>query len=297
MRVLVTGAGGFVGSHAAAALAADGIDVLAGVHRTVPDELRDQPGIRLVPFDLASDRAPDIDGPIDAIVHCAAALPSGESDPDRLYRMNVAGMTQLISVAEKTQTRTFLHCSSMSAYGRISVPVVSTDTPDIESDAYGRSKSEGERLLDAAAADDRLAALSLRLPGIVGRGSHDNFLSASLARIRAGRPVQARNPDALFNNIVHVTDLVAFMRHLLDRLSPGHRTVPIASDRPVPIRRVLSVLFEELGLAEAVSYSEAGQPFLIDPEPARALGFKVPATLDSARRFARDYREQSDLEL
>ncbi len=292
MRVLVTGAGGFVGFHVATALAAVGKDVLAGVHRSVPDRLRDNPGVRLVPFDLSSDMAPEIDGPVDAIVHCAAVLPSCQSDPDRLYRANVAGMTQLIAIAKSRETRTFLHCSSMSAYGRISMPVVGADTPDTEPDAYGRSKSKGERLLDEATADGGLAALSLRLPGIVGRGSHDNFLSSTLGRIRAGERVQARNPDALFNNIVHVTDLTVFMHHLLDALPSGHCTIPIASDRPVPIRSVLSALFEELGLAEAVDYSEAGQPFLIDPEPARALGFAVPATLDSVRRFARDYREQ-----
>jgi len=288
MRVLVTGAGGFVGRHVALALAECGHAVLATVHRSVPDTLRNNDRVEVVAFDLGASEDLTIDGAVDAIIHCAAALPSNVPDPDQLYRTNVNGMQRLLGAGLKAGVRTVVNCSSMSVYGRISVPLVEVDTPPVEPDAYGRSKRDSETLLREAADAHGLAALSIRLPGVVGRGSHDNFLSAVMARILAGDPVQARNPDAQFNNIVHVDDLTGFMIAQADSLGPGHQATTIAADAPLPIRQVMSLMFSEAGRSENISYSEGGAPFLINPDAARSLGFDVPSTESSVRRFARD---------
>jgi len=288
VRVLVTGAGGFVGQCVAGALADAGRPVLAGVHRSVPADLAARDAIDVLPFDLAAEDELDLAGRIDAVVHCAAALPSTVSDPAVLYRTNVNGMKRLLTAAVKAGAKRFVNCSSMSIYGRIAVPVVRVDTPSVEPDAYGRSKLDCEALLADTASSHGLAALSIRLPGIVGRGSHDNFLSNVMARILAGEPIQARNPDALFNNIVHVDDLTRFILGQLQSLDAGHRATTIAADEPLPIRQAMALLFATAGRPENIRYSEGGAPFLIDTEPARALGFAVPTTASSLRRFAED---------
>lgn len=288
MRILITGAGGFVGHYVATMLADLHHTVLATVHRSVPDGLRSHDKIEVTAFDLAATEDLEIDGAIDAVIHCAAALPSTVPDPDELYRTNVGGMERLLAAAVKAGTGTFINCSSMSIYGRIGVPLLEVDTPPVEPDAYGRSKQDSETLLAEAAEKHDLAALSIRLPGVVGRGSHDNFLSSVMARILAGEAVQARNPDALFNNIVHVDDLARFMAAQISTLEQGHRATTIAADPAIPIRQVMSLMFAEAGRPENVSYSEGGAPFLINPEAARSLGFKVPTTKASVLRFARD---------
>lgn len=288
MRILVTGAGGFVGNYVATALAKRHHKVLATVHRSVPDSLRSSGEIEVTAFDLAATDALKIDGKIDAVIHCAAALPSTVPDPDQLYRTNVNGMERLIAATLEAGAGTFINCSSMSIYGRIEVPLVEVDTPRVDPDAYGRSKFDSEMLLCEAADKHGIAALSIRLPGIVGRGSHDNFLSAVMAKILAGEPVQARNPDALFNNIVHVSDLAHFMTAQFGSLQPGHRATTIAADPAIAIRKVMSLMFAEAGRPEDISYSKGGVPFLINPEAARSLGFQVPTTEASVLRFARD---------
>jgi UDP-glucose 4-epimerase len=176
----------------------------------------------------------------------------------------------------------------MSVYGRIDADVVGPDTPIMEPGAYGRSKLEGERLLAAAAASAPLRALSVRLPGVVGPGSHDNFLSAVVAAIRSDEPIVARNPEALFNNIVHVEDLAGFFADLLEKLPAGHRVTTIAADLPITIGAIVAQLYAAAGRTPRVTYETGGRPFLIDPEPARALGYRVPTVEDSIRRLARD---------
>lgn len=288
MRILVTGAGGFVGHYVATMLANQDHEVLATVHRSVPDGLRSHKKITVTAFDLAATADPEIDGAIDAVIHCAAALPSNVPDPEQLYRTNVNGMERLLAATRKAGAGIFINCSSMSIYGRIGVPLVEVDTPRVEPDAYGRSKFDSETLLSDAAERYGLAALSIRLPGVVGLGSHDNFLSSVMARILAGEAVQARNPEAPFNNIVHVGDLALFMAQQVGSLDTGHRATTIAADTAIPIRQVISLMFAEAGQPENSSYTEGGAPFLINPEAARALGFQVPTTEASVRRFARD---------
>ncbi|MEM8811176.1 MAG: NAD(P)-dependent oxidoreductase [Pseudomonadota bacterium] len=290
MRILVTGAGGFVGRHVARALAKSGHDVLASVHRSVPDSLSDNPALRVVRFDMTASEPLDMDGSLDGVVHCAAALPSVIQDPDQLYRINVNGMERLLEGALKAGARSFVSCSSMSAFGKISDSEVTLDTPSIEPDAYGRAKLESERLL-AEASSAGLSGLSIRLPGVVGLGSHDNFLSGAMARILKGEPVAARNPDALFNNIVHVDNLAGFMAARLRATEAGHWVTTLAAEKPLPIKRVLQIMFEEAGVPENLTFSVGGSPFLIDTAPARALGFRPPTTEDCVRRFARENAE------
>src|SRR5450631_2478807 len=177
MRVLVTGAGGFVGSHTAEGLAWRGWDVVALVHRNRPAALAGIPGIEIVQADLAGPVPLPLSGPCEAIVHCAAAIPPTVPDEAELFRQNVEGMRSVLAFARAAGTRIILNCSSMSAFGRIEADVVTPDVAPIEPGTYGRSKLEGEKMLAAHAAATCAHALSLRLPGVVGKGSHDNFLS------------------------------------------------------------------------------------------------------------------------
>ncbi len=288
MRVLVTGAGGFVGRHAVKTLAARGWHVTALVHRHCPAELEGIPGVDIVQADLAGVQQPAFPAPCEAIVHCAAALPTAVPVEAELLRQNVEGMRRLLAFAQVAGTRAVLYCSSMAVFGRIDADLVTPDLPVQQPGAYGRSKLEGERMLAGYAAASGASTLSIRLPGVVGSGSHDNFLSNIVAAIGEGRPVVARNPQALFNNIVHIDDLVGFFADLLGTLEPGHRVTTIAADAPMTISAIVSQLGAAAGRAATFTYEEGGHSFLISPEPARALGYRVPTVEDSVRRLARD---------
>ncbi len=88
LRILIFGAGGFVGRHLAVAMARNGHEVVALVRRTWPGSLAQQKAIRIERADLATaDTLPP--GPFDALLHCAAAIPANASDAAELVRINV----------------------------------------------------------------------------------------------------------------------------------------------------------------------------------------------------------------
>ena len=289
MNVLVTGAGGFIGGHVARTLAQRGHSVVAVINRHLPPELSDIAGIEVIRADLASGSPLEFKPTCEAIVHCAAALPSRVADEAELYRQNVEGTRQLLAFASAADAQTVIYCSSMAAFGAIDADIVTPELAPSNPGSYGRSKLEGEHLLAAYAACRGARTLSVRLPGVVGRGSHDNFLSNLAAAIHRGQPFVARNPEALFNNIVHIDDLSGFFADLLETLPLGHRVATIAAEAPMKVSAVIGQLCAAAPADVKVSYEVGGKPFLISPEPARKLGYRVPSVSDSITRLARDW--------
>jgi nucleoside-diphosphate-sugar epimerase len=198
-------------------------------------------------------------------------------------------MRHLCERALQAKARAVVFTSSMSAYGTISVPVVTEDTPPQDPGPYGRSKLEGERLLAQAIERGLPSALAIRLPGTVGRGSHDNFLSHALARILAGEAVSARHKDALFNNIVYVGDLADFVAAWIMSPRPGYAVTNIAAREPIRIGELFSLLFARAGKSERISFSDDGKaPFQISLERAISLGYRPATVRDSVAAFVRD---------
>jgi nucleoside-diphosphate-sugar epimerase len=284
--VLISGAGGFVGGHLVCGMSSRGHEVIALVRQNRPVALERQPGVRIVQIDLAqASHLPA--GPYDAVVHCAAAIPSAVHDEGELMRINVESSRRIFDQALSATSPAIIFCSSMSVYGHLDDDVVDEATPLRDPNAYGRSKLECERLLDdLSQAHSGLRALSIRLPGVVGPGSHDNFLSDTKARLAVGEQVVVRNPRALFNNVIHIDDLERFVEHLLGSLPAGHRVATVASEQPLPIREVVEILEAATGRAGQVRYEFGGRPFLISSERARTLGYDPATVRDSVDRFA-----------
>jgi UDP-glucose 4-epimerase len=232
----------------------------------------------------------DLPGSFDALVHCAAEIPDLCADPEKLYRSNVMAAERLFATAEKASARTIVNLSSMSVYGRISVPEVFEDLPPDSPDSYGLSKIEAEhRLEHVCASASAISGLSIRLPGTVGRGSHHNFLSNVMVHILDDQPVTARNPDALFNNVVYVEDLAAFITRWIEEPSVGYRVTNIASREPIPMREVIESLYRIAGRSSRLSFVPGGKPsFLISLDRALSLGYRPPTVRESLAAFAGD---------
>jgi nucleoside-diphosphate-sugar epimerase len=283
-HVVVTGAGGFIGGFVAHQLLERGFTVTAITRRAGARSLG---RLTYRQADLTQPNA--LPERFDAVVHCAAETPARCPDSVALYASNVRAMRHVCERALQAGARGVVFTSSMSAYGTISVPVVTEDTPPQDPDPYGRSKLEGERMLADAVARGLPSALSIRLPGTVGRGSHDNFLSHALERILAGEAVTARHKDALFNNIVYVGDLADFLAEWIASPRPGYAVTNIAACDPIRVGDLFSLLFAHTGKPERITFSEDGKaPFQISLEHVIALGYRPATVRDSVAAFVRD---------
>ncbi|GAA2250037.1 MULTISPECIES: NAD-dependent epimerase/dehydratase family protein [Kitasatospora] len=178
MRIAVTGAGGFCGSHVARAAAAAGAQVLCLGRR--PGPLGQHLHWEATAPASAELRAALRD--CDLLVHCAAAVgdprPGSPAEAES-HAVNVAGAERLLAAAAG---RPVVWVSSASVYDpRPSRRLVREDHPTAGGhlNAYGRTKAAGERLALAA------GAVVLRPRAVYGPGD-PHLVPRLLARVRRG---------------------------------------------------------------------------------------------------------------
>lgn len=177
-RVLLTGAGGFAGTHLVPALVEAGWTVRA-VSRRAPERPADGVEHRTA-GDLARpvDWAPLLDG-IDAVVHAAAIAHTSGVDEALYDSVNTRATLDLAAAAAARGTG-FVFISSVRAQcGPVSRTVLTEDDPPAPTDAYGRSKLQAERGL--ARLD--LSWTALRPVVVYGPGVRGNV--GALQRIAA----------------------------------------------------------------------------------------------------------------
>lgn len=194
MRILVTGASGFVGRALVARLSAmTAHDVVAAVRRPVDDLPEGVTSVQVAGLDENADWGGALNG-VDVIVHAAArvhVMHDRVADPLAEFRkVNVVGTLNLARQAAAAGVRRFVLVSSIKVNGEQTYPgkPFRPDDPPKPLDPYGVSKLEAERgLLDLTSAS-RMEVAIVRPPLVYGPGVKANFLNLMKA-LHQGLPL------------------------------------------------------------------------------------------------------------
>jgi UDP-2-acetamido-2,6-beta-L-arabino-hexul-4-ose reductase len=194
MRVLITGADGFIGRNLRLHLAErSDVDVLCFTLENKPAELGELVEKADFVFHLAGVNRPQ--DPQEFV--------TGNLDLTRVLADNVA------AVAQRTGKR---------------IPVVYTSSTQASRDnAYGQSKLRGEEALLGALAPHHVPTHVLRLPNVFGKWCRPNYNSAVATfchNIARNLPIQVNDPDAKLT-LVYVDDVVRRFVELMDGANPA----------------------------------------------------------------------------
>ena len=252
-KVLVTGAGGFVGRRVVAALQEAGVPVVAA-YRSPP----------------AGGRALDVLDPktlavampgIETVVHTAVGGP-------RDTRVIVDGTRNTLAAARAAGVKRFVQLSSVAVYGAVHGHV-DEDTPiDRPHGAYGAAKVAAEAACHAAA--DAMAVAIMRPTLIYGPGSAA-WTTLYLDRLLdGGWPVlgAAGQGDA---NLVHVDDLAGFIVHLASAAAPVSGVFNV-NGADIPTWDAYLEALRDAVQAPRPHGRLPGRPMLIARKAAKALG-------------------------
>ena len=187
VKILVTGANGFVGRALCAHLQQQGCEVHAAV-RTPVTGLHANHIVTVAALDRQTDWSCALDG-IDVVVHLAArvhVMHDTSAAPEMEFRKaNVDATLHLARQAAKAGIKRMVCLSSVKANGESTAPgqpFKESDVPNPQ-DAYGRSKWEAEKGLLQIAHETGLEVVIVRSPLVYGPGVKANF--ASLMRLVA----------------------------------------------------------------------------------------------------------------
>jgi len=262
LRVLVTGAAGFIGSHVCEALVARG-DEVVGVDNFDPFYARDvkegnlaalrrAAGFRLIEADVTRDPLP-CDG-MAAVVHLAArpgVRPSLE-DPGAYAAANVTGTARVLDAARRAGVRRVVFGSSSSVYGESTLAPFAEEAPAIEPiSPYAATKRAGELLAHAFAHLYALRIACLRFFTVYGpRQRPDLAVHRFTDAIARGQPVRVHGDGSSERDYTYISDAVAGALGAVDwtgRTGSACTAFNIGGGERVRLDRLIELIGRALG--------------------------------------------------
>ena len=237
MRVVVTGAGGFVGRHLVPFLTGRGIDVL-GLDVHAPDAPPD--GARFVACDIRDlDRVREALAGADAVVHMASAhLQVGL--PESEYRsVNVEPLAGLVRAASESGVRHFVHTSSVGVHGSLAEVPGDEDAPFRPENVYERTKAAGEgEIKRAIAAGTGATGVTIVRPAwIYGPG---DARTEKILRSVASGTFALFGSGANYRHPIYVSDYLEGVERLLLNQAAYGKTYILAGPRYLRTRELLA---------------------------------------------------------
>ena len=147
MNVLITGAGGFIGSHLVEDQLARGRYVKAlDVHHSNLERVIEHEHLEIIKGDIRDQELLNKIVPgVDIVFHLASAHLE-VSVPDKVYwDVNVEGTKNLLKISYQNKVKRFVHCSSVGVFGDILKPPVNEESPCQPTILYEKTKLAGEK--------------------------------------------------------------------------------------------------------------------------------------------------------
>jgi GDP-4-dehydro-6-deoxy-D-mannose reductase len=267
MRVLVTGAAGFVGGHAIPELTQAGHEVVAMV---MPGQSTGLTGCAAVEAAELGDAAMLADlvkrHQPDACLHLAgmAFVPTAWEQPQEAIRVNVIGALNLLEAFRHHAPQAkFLTITSAQLYGHTPRDhAITEDEPAIADSIYSVSKWASDNCTLLYAKRYGMTAMTARPCNHIGPGQSESFVVSSFARQMIEIANGRREPLMKVGNLeserefTDVRDVARAYRLLLEKGQAGH-AYNISSGRLMKIQKVFDLLLELTGAAPRIEIDPA----------------------------------------
>jgi UDP-glucose 4-epimerase len=266
---LVTGGGGFIGSHLVDRLIADGhrvrvLDNFSSGRRSNLAQHTGNPNIEIIEGDVA-DAATSLGAceGVGRVFHVAALadiVPSIQN-PQAYFRANVDGTFSILEAARRSGVGRFVYTASSSCYGVPDLYPTPETAPAAPRYPYALTKYLGEQLVVHWAEVYQLSAASVRLFNVYGprartSGTYGAVFGVFLAQMLAGAPLTIVGDGTQTRDFTYVSDVVEAFLAAAEKGRPG-QVYNVGSGTPVSVND----LVRELGSPRTVALPKRpGEP-------------------------------------
>jgi UDP-glucuronate 4-epimerase len=270
MKILLTGAAGFIASHAAEGLldrscSVVGLDNFDDFYDPAIKEAnlaraKDHDSFTLVRGDIRDgDVLGALPDGIDTIVHIAAraGVRPSIAQPALYYDVNVTGTLNLLEFARQRGIHRFVFASSSSVYGNNEkVPFSEADSVDNPISPYAATKKAGELMGHAYAHLFGITFLCLRFFTVYGPRQRPDLAIHKFARLMAaGEELPMFGDGSSQRDYTYIDDILSGLDGALEwvqRNEGVHEIVNLGESRTVSLKEMIQVLAEEMGVQPRV---------------------------------------------
>ncbi len=270
MKVLVTGAAGFIGFAVARELLMRGDRVVGvdnlndyydvGLKEARLRRLRDLEGFSFVKADVGDPAGVDeafSRGPFDVVCHLAAQAGVRYSlkNPVAYGRSNLMGFLHVLEACRHRGTGNLVYASSSSVYGaNEKVPFAEEDRVDRPVSLYAATKVANELMAHTYHHLYGLPVTGLRFFTVYGPwGRPDMALYTFTRKILAGEPIDVYNHGNMERDFTYIDDITEGVVAAIDR-PLGCEVINLGNHRAVRLERFIRVLEEALGVEAQKNY-------------------------------------------
>jgi UDP-glucuronate 4-epimerase len=316
MKVLLTGVAGFIGSHLAEHLLAQGDEVLgldsfdsylypAAVKEGNAERLLGRARFELVRGDLGhAALLRELAQGVDVVAHLAAlaGVRPSIAEPARYARTNVEGTLNVLEACRAAGVQRLVFASSSSVYGareRGSAPFSEDEPCARPASPYAATKRAGELLCSTYADLFGIGSAQLRFFTVYGpRQRPDMAIHRFTRLIAGGETVTVFGDGSSARDYTYVDDVVEGVIAACRRVAPGRSAIyNLGGSRTTTLLRLLVLIGEAVGREPRLVFGpdQPGDVPLTIADVSRAardLGYEPRVSIeDGIRRFAAWYRD------
>ena len=247
MKVLITGAGGFIGSHLVDSQLEQGHDVRAvDLHLNLLQPQSANPYLEAICGDITDKNLLNklVDG-VEVIYHLASAHLDVSLSDEHYRRVNVGATRSLLEAASMAGVRRFVQCSSVGVIGDVENPPADETTDCHPTNIYEQTKLEGEREALSYSHRTGLPVVVMRPAWVYGpRCPRTSKLMRTISKGRFlffGNGQNMRHP-------VYIKDAVKGLELCAIAEGVNGEVFIIAGESALPVAKLVSVMSRELGV-------------------------------------------------
>lgn len=311
MKIFITGAAGYIGSHATLYALKNGYDVIAfdslerGFKESI-DRIQNltQKNIKFIKGDLRN--IDDISNALqenlpDIIFHFAAYKSVGEGEiyPERYYQNNVEGSLNLLETMKKLGIPKIIFSSTSAIYGNNPNVPFTEDTPASPISIYAKTKLKLEEIVQKYVNENGIKAISFRYFNVIGADEsgqigEDPKTSTNLLSVVTQVLIGNRESVSLFGNkfktkdgsqerdYIHVEDIVNAHFKAIDYNNSDFEIFNLSTGSPTSCLEIFKIAEEITG--RKLNYIIV-EPRKGDPEVSYAISTKAKKLLNWSPKY------------